>query len=852
MKKYSVFIILQMMILLNSSSFSLVNNPTLPNTSSIITCFPDTNSYKVITVGATGRDFTDLQKAINSAELGTIIKIDAGAIFKGGFVLPKKSVGSGWIILMTSRMDLLPKDETRINPIGLTGNSTYPTQSSAMAKIVTTNISGIPCFVTQVNANHYRLVGLEITADTSVINSYGLVNLGDASSAQNSMSQVPEFFVIDRCYIHGHTNATVMKYGVGLNCANAAVIDSYISDFHSVGYDAQAIAGINGPGPFKIINNYLEASGENIMFGGGAAAIAGLVPSDIEVRQNYFFKPFSWRVEHPSYSGNHWTIKNLFELKTGMRVLLDGNILENSWADLPIGQSGYAILLTIRTEGGGSPQAEVSDITISNNIIRHVGAGITLSGKDDGGIGNRSKRIRIFNNLFEDINGVDYGDLNINAPNDGTFIKLGEPEDVIIDHNTIFQTGSITWAGKVMNGFVFTNNITNSKSSAAGYQGIYGPGYQQGNNTIGYYFPDVTDANQRIHKNVMIGGDASKYSNYNTLSKNYFPSNSTGVGFTNYPNGALDYHNYALLPTSQYSKSATDGKDLGVDFAMLDSSMIASRGCLPISEIKVVSLKVTPKISTIKIKDSTQITATILPLNASNKNISWSSSNQQIASVSASGLIKGITTGTATIIATSQDGNKKDSCVVTVVSNILNVLQVFLFKEHDTLYLGDNLRDTYQYTATVYPSDATNTNVSWYSLDSSIVSISQTGLARAKAIGETYIYVKTEDGGFTDSSHVTVLKPLSIDREESTSPFTFIPNPFVQQTAITFSIPKSGVARVAVYNSLGVEVTVVAEKYFEKGIHSVTWLAGGMPAGAYSCELRINGISRFGKLIHTP
>ncbi len=123
--------------------------------------------------------------------------------------------------------------------------------------------------------------------------------LGDGSSAHNTLPKVPHDIIVDRCYIHGHTNATIMKGGVLLNCAKSAVVESDISDFHSIGYDTYAIAGTNGPGPFIIRNNYLEAAGENILFGGAAPAISGLVPSDLEVKNNYFYKPFSWRVGHP-------------------------------------------------------------------------------------------------------------------------------------------------------------------------------------------------------------------------------------------------------------------------------------------------------------------------------------------------------------------------------------------------------------------------------------------------------------------------------------------------------------------------------------------------------------------------
>lgn len=510
--------------------FGQVPLPTLPNTDAVITCYPDTTGYRRITVGPVDRDHTDLQAAINAARPGTVIVLDAGATFSGSFALPEPSIGAGWIIITSSRAAELPPPNDHVQP----------SDTSFMARIVTTNPSGLPAFHTQARAHHYRLVGLEITAAPTVVQSYGLAFFGDGSAAQSTLDVVPHHLIVDRCYIHGHDEATIMKFGVRLDCANAAIIDSYISDFHSIGYDAQAIAGINGPGPFKIIGNVLSASGENIMFGGAAPAIAGLVPSDIEIRANHLFKPFTWRQGHKTYAGKHWTIKNLFELKTGRRVLFDGNTLEQCWADLPIGQSGYAILLTVRNEGGASPQADVSDVTISNNIIRDVGAGITLSGTDDTP-SNRSTRIHIVNNRFDNVDGSTYGDGNDAGPNVGTFIKIGDPTNVTIAHNTISQTGVITWAYKPMSGFVFVNNRVNCFKTAGGYQGMYGPGKAAGNASMAYYFPDVTDANQHFHNNALIGGTASAYSNYTTISTNTFPASMTAApAYTGVVQSTLD------------------------------------------------------------------------------------------------------------------------------------------------------------------------------------------------------------------------------------------------------------------------------------------------------------------------
>ncbi|MDQ3016458.1 MAG: T9SS type A sorting domain-containing protein [Bacteroidota bacterium] len=244
--------------------------------------------------GPVNRDYSDLQTAINDADPGTIIILDAGVEFNGGFLLPDKGNDDKWIILISNRMDLLPAQGMRVEPFNATGDPGLPEQRSAMPKIITTNLSGLPCIKTVAKAHHYRFVGIEFTAAYNVINSYGLINFGDGSNAQNTLDKVPHHLIIDRCYVHGHTNAEIMKYGVRLDCSDGAIIDSHISDFHSVGFDAQAISGINGPGPFKIINNFLEGAGENILFGGAAPAIPGLVPSDIEIINNYFYKPWSW------------------------------------------------------------------------------------------------------------------------------------------------------------------------------------------------------------------------------------------------------------------------------------------------------------------------------------------------------------------------------------------------------------------------------------------------------------------------------------------------------------------------------------------------------------------------------
>src|SRR6058998_3955659 len=273
-------------------------------------------------VAQTGRQISvpaggDLQAALNSAQLGDTLVLQAGATYTGNFTLPVKS-GSGWIYVQSSALSSLPAAGTRVGP----------GQASLMPKIVSPNTA--PAISTAAGAHHFRFVGVEISttwASTSATN-YGLVSL-EAPNGNTALTQVPTDIVFDRCYIHGTPTGNVRR-AILMNSARTAVVDSYLSDLHEIGADSQAIAAFNGPGPFKIVNNYLEGAGENVMFGGADPRIPDLVPSDIEVRQNYFVKPLAWRQGDPAYAGVAWTVKNLFELKNARRVLVEGNLFEHS------------------------------------------------------------------------------------------------------------------------------------------------------------------------------------------------------------------------------------------------------------------------------------------------------------------------------------------------------------------------------------------------------------------------------------------------------------------------------------------------------------------------------------------
>jgi hypothetical protein len=521
-------ITLQLFPLARTEVFSATNDPELPRVLLDTTFIPPTGN--IINVPAGG----DLQAAINTAQPGDTIVLQAGATYTtppDGFVLPDKP-GSNWIVIRTSNLGALPASGTRVGPA----------HSAAMAKIMTAAVS--PAVYMAPYAHHYRFIGIEFTVAAGVSLNYGVVVLGDRNGVQSSLAVVPHDVIIDRCYIHGNPTGDMIR-GVALNSARAAILDSHIATFQSLSYDTQAIGSWNGPGPFKIVNNYLESVGENILFGGADPHIANLVPSDIEFRRNLCAKPLSWNPLDPSFLGIRWPVKNLLELKNAQRLLIDGNIFENIWV---AAQTGSAIVFTPRNQEATAPWSRVQDVTFTHNIVRHASAGVQLLGWDYIQTSQQTQRVKIQDNLFDDIGGSRWGGNGV------AFVIVDATADVRIDHNTAFQRGNIiNTDGRPHSGFTYTNNLTPHNA-----YGIVGSGTASGNQTLATYFPGAVFAN-----NVLVGGVASSYP-----GGNFFPATLTDVRFVDLAGG-----NYRLASASPYKAAGTDGKDIGADIDAIEAAI---------------------------------------------------------------------------------------------------------------------------------------------------------------------------------------------------------------------------------------------------------------------------------------
>ncbi|MGE5416788.1 MAG: Ig-like domain-containing protein [Acidobacteriota bacterium] len=145
------------------------------------------------------------------------------------------------------------------------------------------------------------------------------------------------------------------------------------------------------------------------------------------------------------------------------------------------------------------------------------------------------------------------------------------------------------------------------------------------------------------------------------------------------------------------------------------------------------------------------LTATVAPSNATNKSVNWSTSNSGVASVN-NGVVTAVAAGTATISVKTSDGGYTANCVVTVSAPVVKVTGISLNKTFVTVKKGNKIT----LVATVKPTNATNQGVTWSSSNTSVATVSSTGVVTALKSGFVTIKVKTIDGGYTASCTVWV------------------------------------------------------------------------------------------------
>jgi uncharacterized protein YjdB len=151
------------------------------------------------------------------------------------------------------------------------------------------------------------------------------------------------------------------------------------------------------------------------------------------------------------------------------------------------------------------------------------------------------------------------------------------------------------------------------------------------------------------------------------------------------------------------------------------------------------------------------LSASVTPGDATNQTITWSSDASGVAYVDPSGVVTGVSAGTATITATTADGSYTATKSIDVIPSFVAVTGVTLDDTAFTKYVGE----TMQLTATVSPADATNTSITWASLNELIATVDEYGIVTAVGAGSTTIIATASGTNFSASATATIEEPVT-------------------------------------------------------------------------------------------
>jgi hypothetical protein len=444
-----------------------------------------------------------LQAAVNAAPPGAVIALEAGAEYVGSLLLPLKACEP--VTTITTAGFARPAG-TRIDP-------------SSRGQLAVLRSGSVQAAIRMAEGTcGWAIRGLAFEANEK--GQHEIIEIGRASDTK-TVEGLPRQITLSQILIDV---AGPQKRGIGANGLDVTIEDSWLSGFYMPGQDSQAIAGWNTRGPITIRRNYLAAGSEVILFGGAAPGIANIVPADILVERNVLTRPAAWR------GGPHSTyvVKNLFELKAGVRVTVRDNVMEHHWQ---AAQPGWAIVLTPRTQGGRCKECRIEDVVIERNVIRAIGGGFNIAATDDKAPTHPTRRITIRDNLVE----IDHAEW----PGPGRFMQvIGAVENLHVEHNTITQSGTsfLQGLGAPASGFRLVGNLIRP----TGRHGFFSTGTDGVSHAHGLKWQERWPGGV-IEGNAFAGwaGNAASRAN---LPGNIFPSVADAVIVDGYGTGAVAGH----------------------------------------------------------------------------------------------------------------------------------------------------------------------------------------------------------------------------------------------------------------------------------------------------------------------
>ena len=415
------------------------------------------------------------QSALNAAQPGDTILLAPGS-YSGAFVAPaKNAAATAYITIRPSLPDsALPAPGQRITPQLAAGLPTI------------VNSNGTSGLLFPSGSHHWRVENIAFTQSVRIAESLVSVWTSPEPGTRIKQADQPHHIEFDQVYLYA-SDSQWTKRGIAANGAHITVTNSWIDNIKWEGADTQAIVSWTGSGPFTIVNNYLEAAGENIMFGGGHSVLGPSgIPSDILIRDNTLFKPLNWWKQHPSWDGSNWTVKNLLELKMAKRVTIENNVMENSW---PAGQLGYGIVLSPTNDINLDPWATVEDVTIRNNDVKNTTIGIAFT-RPGPYPTHPVSNVSVTNNLFTGLKDtktlnpfVTNGPLVDISEAQYQFFIVGGPRNITINHNTFLfdNPKRVGYVEGHVSRFSLSNNVfgENPQDGVQGFSATSGLGAMQ-------------------------------------------------------------------------------------------------------------------------------------------------------------------------------------------------------------------------------------------------------------------------------------------------------------------------------------------------------------------------------------
>lgn len=447
-------------------------------------------------------DGGDLQAALNQAQPGDTVVLQAGSRYVGQFYFPAKS---GTVTLTSSG----PLPDRRIREEDGTVLATIASGVGANAFDLT-------------DSRHWTIDGIRFEPNAG--------GYGEVITVVRA-----EHIVLRRLLFVVPSDLEQKRFVLG-NGRHITLTQSHCAGVWRSGQDSQCFAAWDGAGPYTITDNFLEAAGENVMFGGADSTAPDTIPADILVEDNFMSKRLEWK-------GQPRGVKNLFELKAARRVTVRRNVFERNWVDA---QGGTAILFTPRNQGGTAPWTVVEDVLFEHNIVRDTPTHLSILGYDSNGASQQTTRITIRQNLFLGSGG-------------GRLALIGnEAGQIVFDHNTyvsplpsstsmvtLYAEGTIAEASGATrvpafaaDALTFTNNLL--QFNAYGVHSSVG---------LGAAALTAMTRTYAWANNVLAGGYGS------------YPPTTTFLPADEYP-AHLDA-DYYLVPTSAFKSMATDGTDIG-------------------------------------------------------------------------------------------------------------------------------------------------------------------------------------------------------------------------------------------------------------------------------------------------